>query len=63
MQCIKHTKVAQKQKVKALSKTEVTAHFHNRRQDLLSVTLLAMSRAASGSNFKEVIQKMNTLFF
>ena len=61
MQCIKHTKVAQKQKVKALSKTEVTAHFHNRRQDLLSI--LAMSQAASGSNFKEVIQKMNTLFF
>ena len=63
MQCIKHTKVAQKQKVEALSKTEVTARFHNGRQDLLSMTLLAMSQAASCSNFKEVVQKMNTLFF
>ena len=61
MQCIKHTKVVQKQKVEALSKTEVTAHFHNGRQNLLSMTSLAMSQA--DSNFKEVVQKMNTLFF
>ena len=61
MQCIKHIKVAQKQKVEALSKTKVTACFHNGRQDLLSMTSLTMSQA--GSNFKEVVQEMNTLFF
>ena len=57
MQCIKHIKVVQRQKVKALSMTEVTACFHNGRQDLLSMTSLAMSQAAS--NFKPWISSKN----